>query len=75
MNPVWSPDSRWLAYPRRLETQLRIIAIYDTKTNTKHDLTNGMADSISPVWDASGKYIYFLGSTDFGLNIGWLDMT
>jgi len=38
-------------------------------------LTNGMADSISPVWDASGKYVYFLGSTDYGLNIGWLDMT
>ena len=75
MNPVWSPDSRWLAYPRRLETQLRVIALYDTKNGTKHDLTNGMADSISPVWDASGKYIYFLGSTDFALNIGWLDMT
>ncbi len=75
MNPVWSPDSRWLAYPRRLETQLRVITLYDTQTGEKHDLTNGMADSISPVWDASGKYLYFLGSTDYGLNIGWLDMT
>lgn len=75
MNPVWSPDSRWLAYPRRLETQLRVIAVYDTQTDTKRDLTNGMADSISPVWDESGEYLYFLGSTDFGLNIGWLDMT
>lgn len=75
MNPVWSPDSRWLAYSRRLETQLRVIAVYDTQTDTKKDLTNGMADSISPVWDESGEYLYFLGSTDFALNIGWLDMT
>lgn len=75
MNPVWSPDSRWLAYARRLENQLRIIALYDTKEGKKHQLTDGMADSISPVWDASGKYLYFLASTDFGLNTGWLDMT
>ena len=75
MNPVWSPDSRWLAYPRRLDTHLRVISLYDTQKGEKHDLTSGMADSISPVWDASGKYVYFLGSTDYGLNIGWLDMT
>lgn len=75
MNPVWSPDSRWLAYSKRLKTQLRVITLYDTKTGEKQNLTDGMADSISPVWDESGKYIYFLASTDFGLNIGWLDMT
>ena len=27
------------------------------------------------MWDASGKYLYFLASTDYGLNTGWLDMT
>ena len=75
MNPVWSPDSKWLAYPRRLENQLRVIVICNAETGEKHNLTNGMADAISPVWDASGKYVYFLASTDFGLNTGWLDMT
>lgn len=75
MNPVWSPDSRWLAYPRRLENQLRAIILCDVKSGEKHQLTNGMADAISPVWDESGKYVYFLASTDFGLNTGWLDMT
>ena len=75
MNPVWSPDSRWLAYARRLDTQLRVIVIHDTESGENHQLTDGMADAIDPVWDASGKYIYFLASTDFGLNIGWLDMT
>ncbi|MER3328460.1 MAG: protease, partial [Candidatus Kapaibacterium sp.] len=34
-----------------------------------------MADAISPVWDQSGKYLYFLASTDYGLNTGWLDMS
>lgn len=75
MNPVWSPDSRWIAYPRRLDNQLRAIFVYDVKSGERHQLTDGMADAISPVWDASGKYLYFLASTNYGLNTGWLDMT
>ncbi|KPJ88168.1 MAG: protease, partial [Gemmatimonas sp. SG8_17] len=75
MNPVWSPDSRWIAYARRLDNQLRAVFVHDTRTGETRQLTDGMADAISPVWDASGKYLYFLASTDYGLNTGWLDMT
>ena len=75
MNPVWSPDSRWIAYARRLDTQLRAIFVHDTETGQTRQLTEGMADAIDPVWDESGKYLYFLASTDFALNTGWLDMT
>lgn len=75
MNPVWSPDSRWIAYARRLDTQLRAIFVHDTRTGETHQLTDGMADAISPVWDVNGKYLYFLASTNYGLNTGWLDMT
>ena len=75
MNPVWSPDSRWIAYARRLDTQLRAIFIHDTRSGETRQLTDGMADAISPVWDANGKYLYFLASTNYGLNTGWLDMT
>jgi tricorn protease len=75
MNPVWSPDSRWIAYARRLDTQYRAIFVHDTESGDTHQLTDGMADAITPVWDESGKYLYFLASTDFGLNTGWLDMT
>ena len=75
MNPVWSPDSRFVAYARRLDTQLRVIIAYDTETGERHQLTDGMADAISPVWDESGDYLYFLASTNYGLNTGWLDMT
>ncbi|MFX5602654.1 hypothetical protein ABTD90_19080, partial [Acinetobacter baumannii] len=28
-----------------------------------------------PEWDESGKYLYFLSSTDYGLASGWLDMS
>lgn len=75
MNPVWSPDSRWIAYARRLDTQLRVIVVHDTESGETRELTDGMADAIDPVWDESGDYLYFLASTDYGLNTGWLDMS
>ena len=75
IDPVWSPDSRWVAYTKRLDNLLRAVMVYDTREGRVHQLTDGMADAITPVWDASGKYLYLLASTDFALNSAWLDMT
>ena len=75
MNPVWSPDGKWIAYSRLMDNQLKSIFIYEVASGKKIQVTDTMADAISPVWDASGKYLYFLASTDFGLNTGWLDMS
>ncbi|MEZ4416208.1 MAG: PDZ domain-containing protein [Gemmatimonadota bacterium] len=75
IEPVWSPDSRYLTYTRRLENLLRAVIVYDTQDGSLHQVTDGMADALSPVWDMSGKYLYFLASTDFALNSAWLDMT
>lgn len=75
MNPVWSPDSKWIAYARQLETHFKAIFAYHIDTGKRHQLTDGMADAITPVWDEKGKYLYFLASTDYGLNSGWLDMS
>src|SRR5258705_12135630 len=38
-------------------------------------VTDGLAAAVWPAWDASGKYLWFLASTDFGLKSQWLDMT
>ena len=74
INPVWSPDSRWIAYAKRLPTQLHAIFVYDVAAGRVHQVTDGLADAVWPAWDASGKYLAFLASTDFGLNTGWLEM-
>ena len=34
-----------------------------------------MSDCISPAWDKEGKYLCFLASTNYGLNVAWLDMS
>jgi tricorn protease len=75
LDPAWSPDSRWLAYARRLDSHLRAIFVHDTRTGTSTQLTDGLSDAYRPQWDASGKYLWFLASTDYGLNTGWLDMS
>ncbi len=75
LNPIWSPDSKWIAYARLNDSQYKVIKVHNVETNQNLQLTDGMADAITPVWDASGKYLYFLASTNYALNIGWLDMT
>ncbi len=75
MNPVWSPDSRWIAYAHTLESMFKAIVLYNVETGQRIQATDGMADAITPVWDAGGEYLYFLASTDFGPNTGWLDMS
>ena len=75
MDPAWSPDSKWIAYAKRLDTQYHAVMVYSVDEDRVYELTDGMSDAVSPVWDAGGKYLYFLASTDFGLSVGWLDMT
>lgn len=75
MNPIWSPDSKWIAYVKLLPSQFKAVHAHNIETGNTLMLTDGMSDAITPVWDESGKYLYFLASTDFGLNTGWLDMS
>ncbi|HEY3175960.1 MAG TPA: hypothetical protein VGK94_09420 [Candidatus Polarisedimenticolia bacterium] len=75
IDPVWSPDSRWIAYAKRLDNQFHVISVYSLDSKRVLTITDGLSDSVSPAWDASGKYLYFLASTDFGLNTGWVDMS
>jgi len=75
MNPVWSPDSQWIAYPKQLKSHFKAIFAYNVTSKKTIQLTDGIADAISPVWDESGDYLYFLASTNYGLQSGWLDMS
>ena len=73
--PSWSPDSRWVAFASRLDTLYRAIVVANVETGERQQITDGLADATYPVWDASGKYLWFLASTDLGLRSQWLDMT
>lgn len=75
LNPAWSPDSKWIAYARLTDSHYKVIKVHNVETGASLQLTDGLADAISPAWDATGKYLYFLASTNYGLNTGWLDMS
>src|SRR6185369_9423618 len=75
LNPVWSPDSKWVAYSSRLNSLYHVIFVSNVDTGETKQVTDGLADAVWPVWDASGKYLWFFASTDFGLKSQWLDMT
>ena len=75
MDPVWSPDSRWIAFAKRLPSYYHVIQLVNVETGESRQVTDGLADATSPAWDASGKYLWFLASTDFALRSQWLDMT
>lgn len=72
---TWAPDSKWLAYTKRLPNEYSAIFIYSLEQKKSFQVTDGMSNCKSPAWDKSGKYLYFMGSIDYGMNVGWLDMS
>jgi tricorn protease len=72
---AWSPDSRWVAYTKSLDSHLRAIFVHSISDGKSFQLTDGLADAVSPGFDAGGKYLYFLASTDYGPRTGWLEMS
>ena len=72
---VWSPDSRWVAYTKSLDNHMRAIFVHSLADGKSFQLTDALADAVSPAFDAGGKYLYFLASTDFGPRSGWLEMS
>jgi tricorn protease len=64
--PSWSPDSKWLAYGKRLENYLGAVFVYSLAEGESTQLTDGLSDARHPVFDKDGKYLYFTASTDSG---------
>jgi tricorn protease len=70
-NLNWSPDSQWIAYTKTASNSFRQVWVWSLENNETKPLTNRFADSHSPAWDANGKNLYLLASTDIGLQSNW----
>ena len=62
----WSPDARWIAYGRTIKNRLSAVFVHDMTKSTSTQVTDGMSDAKLPAFDAGGKYLYFVASTDAG---------
>ncbi len=65
----WSPDSKWLAYASRLDNYMSAVHVYSLADGKVTQVTDGMSDAGDPVWDRSGKYLFFTASTDSGSSL------
>ena len=74
-NPSWSPDSRWVAYTKPLESWYNAVFIYSLEDGKINQVTDGLSDARSAAFDKSGKYLYFMASTDIGPGIFGFDMS
>lgn len=62
----FSPDSNWILYARSLPSLENAAFLYSLTTSKSTQITDGMSNVTNPVFDASGKYIFFTASTDIG---------
>src|SRR5258708_2307874 len=63
---AWSRDNKWLAYTKQGRSHMRSAWVYSLETGEHHQITDGMSDVASPVFDRGGKYLYLISSTDVG---------
>ena len=76
-NPLdasWSPDGRYIAYSPTFRASYTQSSFTIRATARTYQMTDGMSDSLHPAFDKSGKYLYFLASTNSGFNDYNLDM-
>ena len=75
MDPVWSPDSRWLAYTINNMANMEQVFLYSLDRKQIFPISDGLSDVGNPAFDAGGKYLYFFGSTDAGPVRQWFAMS
>ncbi len=71
----WSSDSKWMSYTKVTETQFKRVYLYSVDQEKSVPLTDGLSDASEPIFDRSGKYLYFFASTDAGPVINWFDQS
>ena len=71
----WSSDSKWIAYTVSRSLYVQQVYLYSLEEDRSYLLTNGLSDATEPVFDPSGKYLYFFASTDAAAAKQYLEMS
>ncbi|UCC47866.1 MAG: PD40 domain-containing protein [Gemmatimonadota bacterium] len=70
--PAWSPDGAWLAYSMVEANRVGAVYLYHVERSRHVRVSDGRAHAEHPVFDRSGRYLYFLASNTAGLGeFGW----
>ncbi len=71
----WSKDSKWISYTVITETNFEQAFAYGLDEKKSYALSDGLSNVTEPIFDASGKYLYMLASTDAGPVVNWFDQS
>jgi tricorn protease len=66
----WSPDSRWVAFDKGLDTLMEAVFIYDTREQELHQVTDGFYGTSSPVFDRGGEFLFCQVDREFSPSYG-----
>ncbi|MGA3092383.1 MAG: PDZ domain-containing protein [Terriglobales bacterium] len=69
----WSPDSKWLAYDKSLESGFSVVYLYALGDKKITAVTSALHNSYSAVFDPDRRYLYFLSDRDFNEVLGSID--
>ncbi len=71
----WSPDSRWFAYTHDTAGRHNVVALYDTKSGQRHDVTSGFYSAADPVFEPEGNYLFLSTGQQFSPTYSDIDGT
>ena len=70
---TWSPDGKWIAYSFVQFNRNSQIFLYSLEHNTRTAVTNDFFDNLYPAFDVSGKYLYYVSSRNFDLQMDFYE--
>ncbi|WP_375446989.1 PDZ domain-containing protein [uncultured Fibrella sp.] len=70
----WSPDSKWVAFSRKMDNYLNQIHLYELASGKTTPVTDGASHTDALAFSRDGKYLIFTASTNVGPSFAWLDM-
>ncbi len=66
LDASFSPDGKWILYRKTLHNLEHAAYLYSLDTHKSTQISDGLSDVAHPLFDPSGKYVYFTASTDLG---------
>ena len=73
LNYNWSPDSKWLAYDKNLDTGYSVVYLYGISDRKITAVTSTLNNSYGAVFDRDKRYLYFLSDRDYNEVLGNID--
>jgi tricorn protease len=70
---AWSPDSKWITYTLVQFNRNSQVFLYSLETKKRTVITDDFFDNLNPRFDANGKFLYYLSSRNFAIQMDFYE--